>query len=68
MIKYYKIRTSITMSIVLPFTSFFSVEDLCRDVVSSVVNTVNGNIRLVRKLSQAFTPSFKCSTTTKGKK
>jgi hypothetical protein len=55
------------MSIVLPFTSFFSVEDLCREIVSSVVNTVSENVRLVRKLSQTFTPPFKCSTTTKGK-
>ena len=54
------------MSIVIPFTSFFSVEDLCREVVSSVANTVSENIRLVRKLSQAFTPPFECSTTTKG--
>ena len=68
MIKYYMIRSSISMSIVLPSTSFFSVEDLCRDVESSVVNTVSENIRLVRKLSQAFTPPFKCSTTTKSKK
>ena len=66
MIKYYKIRSSINMSIVIPFTSFFSVEDLCREVVSSVANTVSENIRLVRKLSQAFTPPFECSTTTKG--
>lgn len=68
MIKYYNKRPSISMSIVLPFTSFFSVEDLPREVLSSVANMVSENIRLVRKLSQTFTPPFKFSTTTKGKK
>lgn len=68
MIKYYNIRAPIRMSIVLPFTSFFSVEDLSREVLSSVVNTVTENIRLVRKISQTFTPPFKFSTTMKGKK
>jgi hypothetical protein len=43
------------MSIVLPRTSFFSVEDLPREVASTVTNTVRENIRLVRKLSQTFT-------------
>ena len=42
------------MSIVLPLTSFFSIEDLSREVASTVINTVRGNIRLVRKLSQTF--------------
>jgi hypothetical protein len=43
------------MSIVLPLSSFFSVEDLSREVASTVINTVRENIRLVRKLSQTIT-------------
>ena len=50
------------MSIVLPLVQFFNVEDLSREVVSSVINTVNGNIKLVRKISQALYPPFKSST------
>ena len=50
------------MSIVLPLTSFFSVEDLSREVPSTVINTVKGNIRLVRKLSQTFTQPSNLST------
>jgi len=52
------------MSIVLPLVQFFNVEDLSREVVSSVINTVNGNIKLVRKISQALYPPFKPSTLT----
>ena len=47
------------MSIVLPLLQFFNVEDLSREVVSSVINTVNGNIKLVRKISQALYPPLK---------
>ena len=50
------------MSLVLPFTSFFSVDDLSREVASTVINTVTENIRLVRKLSQTFTQPFDLST------
>ena len=50
------------MSIVLPLAQLFNVEDLSREVVSSVINTVNGNIKLVRKISQALYPPFKSST------
>jgi hypothetical protein len=50
------------MSIVLPLTSFFSVEDLSREVASTVINKVTGNIRLVRKLSHIFTQPFNFST------
>ena len=46
------------MSIVIPLTSFSRVEDLSRDVTSTVINKVTGNIRLVRKLSQTFTQPF----------
>ena len=49
------------MSIVLPLTSFFSVEDLSREVASTAIDTVRGNIRLVRKLSQTFTQPFNLS-------
>ena len=49
------------MSIVLPLTSFFSVEDLSREVASTVINTVRENIRLVRKLSQSFTQPLNLS-------
>ncbi len=49
------------MSIVLPLTSFFSVDDLSREVTSTVINKVTGNIRLVRKLSQTFTQPFNLS-------
>jgi hypothetical protein len=35
------------MSIVLPLTSFLSVEDLSAEVASTVINTVRGHIRLV---------------------
>ena len=49
------------MSIVLPLISFFSVEDLSREVASTVINMVTGNIRLVRKLSQTFTQPFNFS-------
>jgi hypothetical protein len=49
------------MSIVLPLTSFFSVEDLSREVASTVIDTVRGKIRLVRKLSQTFTQPFDLS-------
>jgi hypothetical protein len=49
------------MSIVLPLTSFLSVEDLSAEVASTVINTVRGNIRLVRKLSQTFIHSFNLS-------
>ncbi len=49
------------MSIVLPLTSFFSVEDLSREVASTVIDTVRRNIRLVRKLSQTFTQPFDLS-------
>jgi hypothetical protein len=49
------------MSIVLPLISFFSVEDLSREVASTVINKVTGNIRLVRKLSQTFTQPFNFS-------
>ena len=50
------------MSIVLPLAQFFNVEDVSREVVSSVINAVNGNIKLVRKISQALYSSFKSST------
>ena len=58
------------MSIVLPFAPSFSVEDLSREVVSTVINTVSENIKLVRKISQLFFPPFNPSTpkSTKGKK
>jgi hypothetical protein len=46
------------MSIVLPLTSFIGVEDLSREVASTAINTMRGNIRLVRKLSQTFTQPF----------
>jgi len=49
------------MSIVLPLTSFFNVEDLSREVASTDIDTVTGNIRLVRKLSQTFTQPFNLS-------
>jgi hypothetical protein len=49
------------MSIVLPLTSFFSVEDLSREVASTVIDTVRGHIRLVRKLSQTFTQPLNLS-------
>ena len=49
------------MSIVLPLTSFFSVEGLSREVASTAIDTVRENIRLVRKLSQTFTQPFKLS-------
>jgi hypothetical protein len=49
------------MSIVLPLAQFFNVEDLSREVVSSVINTVNGNIKLVRKISQALYPLLSIS-------
>ena len=49
------------MSIVLPFTSFFGVHDLPREVASTVIDTVRGNIRLVRKLSETFTLPFNLS-------
>jgi hypothetical protein len=50
------------MSIVLPLAQFFNVEDLSREVASSVINAVNGNIKLVRKISQALYSPFKSST------
>ena len=50
------------MSTVLPFAQLFNVEVLSREVVSSVINTVNENIKLVRKISQALYPPFKSST------
>ena len=49
------------MSILLPLTSIFSVEDLSREVAYTVINTVKGNIRLVRKLSPTFTQPFNVS-------
>ena len=49
------------MSIVLPLTSFFSVEDLSTEVASTVINMMRGNTRLVRKLSQTFIHSFNLS-------
>ena len=49
------------MSIVVPLSSFFSVEDLSTEVASTVINTVRENIRLVRKLSQTFTQPFNLS-------
>jgi hypothetical protein len=46
------------MSIVLPLVQFFHEEDLSREVVvSSVINTLSENIKLVRKISQAFKSS-----------
>jgi hypothetical protein len=51
------------MSIVLPQVQFFHVDDLSREVVvSSVINTLSENIKLVRKISQALCPPFKSST------
>jgi hypothetical protein len=47
------------MSIVLPLLQFFHVEDLSREVVvSSVINALTENIKLVRKISQAL--MYKC--------
>jgi hypothetical protein len=45
---------SSSMSIVLPLTSFIGVEDLSREVASTAINTMRGNIRL----SQTFTQPF----------
>jgi hypothetical protein len=50
------------MSIVLPLVQFFNVEDLSREVASSVINTLSEDIKLVRKISQALYPPFKSST------
>jgi hypothetical protein len=52
----------ITMSIVLPFAPSFSLDDLSREIVSSVIHTVSENIRLVRKISQFLSPPFNSST------
>jgi hypothetical protein len=46
------------MSIVLPLTSFIDVKDLSREVASTAIDTMKGNIKLVRKLSQTFTQAF----------
>jgi hypothetical protein len=49
----------------LPLLQFFHVEDLSREVVvSSVMNTLSENIKLVRKILQALCPPFQSSTLT----
>jgi hypothetical protein len=49
------------MSIVLPLTSFFGVDDLSREVADTAIDTMRGNIRLARNLSQTFTQPFNLS-------
>ena len=49
------------MSVVLSLTSFFRVEDLSREVTSTVINKVTGKKRLVRKLSPTITQPFNLS-------
>jgi hypothetical protein len=49
------------MSIVLPLTSFFRVEDLSREVASTAIDRTRGHVRLVKKLSQTFTQPFNLS-------
>jgi len=50
------------MSIVLPFAPSFSVEDLSREAVYTVINTASKNMKLMRNISQTISPTFNLSS------